>query len=168
MTVRMRARRMRLLIASFVAILGLVATLKWTAARLDAVATRNEVGRKPKGWVVLKGVEFRPIEEVSPTDRGSRRTHRAAIVDEHHLTALRIAMTKDPKTADDVLRRVHELREQLYDHLADCIGHRGGEHQIVEGSPLHRAFADAITASSLTGTPARWSLAAPGSPARPI
>ncbi len=89
-------------------------------------------------------------------------THHAAIVDEHHLTALRIAMTKDPKTADDVLRRVHELREQLYDHLADCIGHRGGEHQIVEGSPLHRAFADAITASSLTGTPARWSLAAPG------
>jgi predicted RNA-binding Zn ribbon-like protein len=53
---------------------------------------------------------------------------------------------------------VHELREQLHDHLVDCIDHGGGEHQIGEGSPLHRAFADAITASSLAGTPARWTL----------
>jgi predicted RNA-binding Zn ribbon-like protein len=73
---------------------------------------------------------------------------------------MRFAMADDPETADRVLRRVHELREQLYHHLADCIDHPGGEHQIAEGSQLHRAFADAITASSLTGTPARWTLEA--------
>lgn len=85
-------------------------------------------------------------------------THRAAVLDEPHLTAIRSAMAEDPKTAESALRRVHELREQLYDHLADCIDHRGGDHQIGEGSPLHRAFADAITASSLANTPARWTL----------
>jgi predicted RNA-binding Zn ribbon-like protein len=89
-------------------------------------------------------------------------THRAAVLDEHDLTAIRLAMAEDPTTADDVLRRVHDLREQLYHHLADCIDHRGGEHQIGEGSPLHRAFADAISASNLTGIPARWTLEAPG------
>ncbi len=88
--------------------------------------------------------------------------HRAAVLDKNHLTALRFAMAEDPKTAEGVLRRVHELREQLYHHLADCIDDRGGEHQIGEGSPLHRAFADAITASSLTGTPKRWTLEARG------
>lgn len=89
-------------------------------------------------------------------------THRAAVLDEHHLTAIRFAMAEDPKTAEGVLRRVHELREQLYHHLADCIDHRGGEQQIEHGSPLHRAFADAITTSSLAGTPTRWNLEARG------
>jgi predicted RNA-binding Zn ribbon-like protein len=85
-------------------------------------------------------------------------THRAGVVDEHHLTAMRFAMAEDPKRAERVLRGVHELREQLYHHLADCIDHRGSEQQIGQGSPLHRAFADAITASSLAGTQARWTL----------
>jgi predicted RNA-binding Zn ribbon-like protein len=85
---------------------------------------------------------------------------RAAILDEHHLAAMRFAMADDPKAAEGVLRRVHELREQLYHHLADCIDRPGGERQIGEGSPLHRAFADAITASSLAGAPARWVLEA--------
>jgi predicted RNA-binding Zn ribbon-like protein len=87
-----------------------------------------------------------------------RWTRRAAVLDEHQLSVIRSAMAEDPRTADGALRRVHELREQLYDHLVDCIDHRRGEHQIGEGSPLHRAFADAITASSLAGTPARWTL----------
>jgi predicted RNA-binding Zn ribbon-like protein len=87
-------------------------------------------------------------------------THRAAVLDKHHLTGMRLAMAEDPKTAEDVLRRVHELREQLYHHLADCIDHPGGEQQIREGSPLHRGFADAVTASNLAGTPARWTLEA--------
>jgi predicted RNA-binding Zn ribbon-like protein len=89
-------------------------------------------------------------------------THRAAVLDEHQLTAIRFAMAEGPKTAEGVLRRVHELREQLYHHLADCIDHRGGEQQIADGSPLHRAFADAITASGLAGTPTRWTLEARG------
>jgi len=86
--------------------------------------------------------------------------HRAAFLHEPHLTAIRLAIAEEPKTAAGVLRRVHELREQLYLHLADCIDDRGGEHQIEESSPLHGAFADAITASRLTGTPARWTLKA--------
>jgi predicted RNA-binding Zn ribbon-like protein len=57
---------------------------------------------------------------------------------------------------------VHELREQLYQHLADWIDHSGGEHQIGERSPLQRALADAVTASGLTGTPARWTVQARG------
>jgi predicted RNA-binding Zn ribbon-like protein len=85
-------------------------------------------------------------------------TDRAAVLDEHRLTEIRFAMAEDPKTAERVLRRVHELREELYHHLADCIDDRGYEQQIGEGSPLQRAFADAITASSLTGTPPRWTL----------
>lgn len=89
-------------------------------------------------------------------------THRAALLDDHHLTAIRFAMAEDPKTAEGVLRRVHELREELYHHLADCIDHHGGGQQIGEGSPLHLAFADAVTASSLAGTPARWTLKARG------
>ena len=89
-----------------------------------------------------------------------RWTRRAAVLDKHHLTALRIALAEDPKTAELVLRRVHELREQLYHHLAACIDHHRGDHQIRAGSPLHRAFADAITAGSLTGTPPRWTLEA--------
>jgi len=84
--------------------------------------------------------------------------HRAAVLDEPHLTAIRLAMAKEPETAAGVLRRVHELREQLYLHLADCIDAPGREHQIVEGSPLHRAFADAVTAGRLAGAPARWTL----------
>jgi predicted RNA-binding Zn ribbon-like protein len=86
--------------------------------------------------------------------------HRAAVLREHDLTAIRLALAEDPKMAEGVLRRVHELREQLYQHLADCIDDRGGEHQIGEDSPLHRAFADAVTASRLAGTPARWTLEA--------
>jgi predicted RNA-binding Zn ribbon-like protein len=86
--------------------------------------------------------------------------YRAAALDEHHLSAMRLAIVKDPETADSVLREVHELREQLYQHLADHIDHFGGEHQIGEGSPLHRALVDAVTASSLAGTPARWTLQA--------
>jgi predicted RNA-binding Zn ribbon-like protein len=85
-------------------------------------------------------------------------TLRAAVLDEDHLNAMRSAMAEDPKTAEGVLRRVHELREQLYHHLADHIDHRGREFQIGEGSELHRAFADAVTASSLAGTPMRWTL----------
>jgi predicted RNA-binding Zn ribbon-like protein len=84
--------------------------------------------------------------------------HRAAVLDEDHLTAMRVAMAEDPKTAEGVLRQVHELREQLHHHLADGIDHRSREFQIGEGSPLHRAFADAVTASSLASTPARWTL----------
>jgi predicted RNA-binding Zn ribbon-like protein len=88
--------------------------------------------------------------------------HRAAVLDKHHLTAMRLAIAEDPETAEHVLRQVHELREQLYHHLADHIDHPGGEQPIREGSPLQRALADAITASSLTGTPARWTLEARG------
>jgi len=84
--------------------------------------------------------------------------HRASVLHEPHLTAIRLATAEDPKLAAGVLRRVHELREQLYLHLADCIDDPDREHQIVEGSPLHRAFADAVTASELAGTPARWTL----------
>lgn len=89
-------------------------------------------------------------------------SHRAAVLDEHHLTAIRRAIAEDRKGAEDVLRRVHELREQLYLHLADCIDDPAGEHQIGQGSPLHRAFADAVTASRLAGIPARWTLDARG------
>jgi predicted RNA-binding Zn ribbon-like protein len=88
--------------------------------------------------------------------------HRAAVLDKHHLTAMRLAIAEDSETAERVLRQVHELREQLYHHLADRIDHPGGEQPIREGSPLHRAFADAVTASSLTGIPARWTLKARG------
>jgi predicted RNA-binding Zn ribbon-like protein len=88
--------------------------------------------------------------------------HRAAVLDTHQLTATRLATTEDPETAERVLRQVHELREQLHHHLADHIDHPGGEQPINQGSPLQRALADAVTASSLTGTPARWTLQARG------
>lgn len=87
-------------------------------------------------------------------------THRAGVLDEHHLPAMRSALAEDPTTAEGVLRRVHDLREHLYDHLTGYIDDRGGEHQIGNGSPLHRAFAGAVTASSLAGTAARWTLQA--------
>jgi predicted RNA-binding Zn ribbon-like protein len=87
-------------------------------------------------------------------------TQRVAVLDKRHLTAMRVAMAEDPETAEGVLRRVHELREQLYRHLADCIDNGGVHQQIGEGSLLHRAFADAVTTSSLAGTPARWTLEA--------
>jgi len=83
-------------------------------------------------------------------------SRRAAVLDAHQLDAMRLAMVQDPDTADNVLRQVHELREQLYQHLADRIDHPGGEHQIRVGSSLHQALADAVAASSLSGTPARW------------
>jgi predicted RNA-binding Zn ribbon-like protein len=85
---------------------------------------------------------------------------RAAVLDAHQLSAIRMAMAQDRDTADSVLHRVHEFREQLYQHLADRIDHPGDEHQIRDGSSLHRALADAVGASSLTGTPARWTLQA--------
>jgi predicted RNA-binding Zn ribbon-like protein len=88
--------------------------------------------------------------------------HRAAVLDKHHVTAMRVAIIEDPETAERVLRQVHELREQLYHHLADHIDQPGGEQPIREGTPLQRALADAITASSLTGTPAQWTLQAHG------
>jgi predicted RNA-binding Zn ribbon-like protein len=88
--------------------------------------------------------------------------HRAGVLDTHHLTAMRLAIAEDSETAERVLRQVHELREQLYHHLADRIDHPGGEQPIREGSPLQRALADAVTASRLTGTPARWTLQARG------
>jgi predicted RNA-binding Zn ribbon-like protein len=85
-------------------------------------------------------------------------THRTGLLDERHLTAIRVAMAADPQMAAGVLRRVQELREQLYRHLADCLDDRAGERQIAAGSPLHRAVTDAVAASSLAGTPARWTL----------
>jgi len=90
--------------------------------------------------------------------------YRAAILDQHHLTAMRLAIAEDAETGERVLRQVHRLREQLYHHLADRIDHPGGEQRIRDGSPLHRAFADAVTASSLTGTPAWWTLDVRGLP----
>lgn len=87
---------------------------------------------------------------------------RAAVLDEHHLTAMRLAIAEDPETAERVLRQVRELREQLYHHLADHIDRPGGERQIREGSVLQHALADAVAASNLTGTPARWALKARG------
>ena len=86
--------------------------------------------------------------------------HRAAVVHEPHLNSMRLAIAEDPTRADGILRRVHELREQLYLHLADCIDDPGIDPQIEEGSKLQRAFADAVTASKLAGTPARWTLEA--------
>jgi predicted RNA-binding Zn ribbon-like protein len=88
--------------------------------------------------------------------------HRAAVIDERDLTAMRLAIAEDPGSAERVLKQVHELRELLYHHLADHIDHPDGAGPIREGSPLQRALADAVTASSLTGTPARWTLQAHG------
>ncbi len=84
--------------------------------------------------------------------------HRATVVEERDLTAMRFAAAQDPAAAERALHEVHELREQLYDHLADCIAHRGTERVVAPGSQLHRTFADAINASALAGTPARWTL----------
>ncbi|MFZ0386663.1 MAG: CGNR zinc finger domain-containing protein [Solirubrobacteraceae bacterium] len=85
---------------------------------------------------------------------------RVGALDKRNLDAMRSALTEDAETAEGVLRRVCDLREQLYDHLADCLDRPGSDQQIREGSPLHRAFADAVTASSLAGSPARWTLEA--------
>src|ERR1700684_4512564 len=52
---------------------------------------------------------------------------RAAGLDEEHITAMRRAIAENPETPERVLRQVHELREQLYHHLADHIDHPGGE-----------------------------------------
>ncbi len=85
---------------------------------------------------------------------------RAGVLDERDVPAMRSAIVRDRRMAEGVLRRVHALREQLYQHLADCIEHRSSEPQIDESSPLHRAFVDAVTASRLAGTPARWTIEA--------
>jgi predicted RNA-binding Zn ribbon-like protein len=87
-------------------------------------------------------------------------SRRTAMLDAHQLSAMQLAVAQDPDTAASVLREVHEFREQLYEHLADRIDHPGGEHQITDGSSLHQALVDAVAASSLTGTPARWTLQA--------
>lgn len=92
---------------------------------------------------------------------------RAAVLREPHLTAIRLSMAEDPNTADVVLREVRGLREDLYQHLAACIDDRGGEHQIGNDSPLHRAFVDAVTAGGLAGTPPRWTLEARVAPDLP-
>jgi hypothetical protein len=73
------ARRMRWLIATFVAILGLVVTLEWSTGRLVAVSTRNIGVKKPTIWVALNGVEYRTTREVSQPDRDSGRIHRAIV-----------------------------------------------------------------------------------------
>lgn len=83
---------------------------------------------------------------------------RAGVLGESGITMLRAVIAEDPEAATRVLREVHELRELLYRHLADCLDHRGAQQPIVQGSPLHRAFAEAIASSSLTGPPARWIL----------
>jgi len=88
--------------------------------------------------------------------------HRAALLDQDHFTAMCGAMAEDAEMAERVLRQVHEFREHLYHHLADHIDRPGGEQPVTEGSPLQRALADAVTASGLTGTPARWTLQARG------
>ncbi len=88
--------------------------------------------------------------------------HRAGVLDYHHGTATRLARVADSKAAERVLHQVHELREELYRHLADHIDDPVSEHQLGEGSPLQRAFVDAVTASSLAGTPARWTPQARG------
>lgn len=81
---------------------------------------------------------------------------RATVLDQHPSTRWRSALGEDPETAERVLRGVRELREALHHHLDQRIAHGDAEQHIAPGSPLHRAFADAITASSLAGTPARW------------
>jgi predicted RNA-binding Zn ribbon-like protein len=86
--------------------------------------------------------------------------HRAALLDKQHLTAMRLAIAEDPDMATRVLGQVHELREQLHHYLTGCIDHPSGEQEIREGSPLHHALIDALTASSLAGAPARWTLQA--------
>jgi predicted RNA-binding Zn ribbon-like protein len=86
-------------------------------------------------------------------------TRRAGILDQHRLPAMRAAIAADPAAAAGVLRRVHGLREHLYDHLTGYLDDRGGDHQIANGSALQRAFAGAVPAS-LAGTPARWTLRA--------
>jgi predicted RNA-binding Zn ribbon-like protein len=83
---------------------------------------------------------------------------RAGVLDRHQLVAMRTAIAQEPKTAEGVLDRVRALREPLHHHLADCLDQPGRQPQVEAGSPMHRAFADAVTASSLAGTPARWTL----------
>jgi len=81
---------------------------------------------------------------------------RAVVLHNDELSAMRVALAQDPEMAERVLRQVHELREQLYHHLAERIDHAADEHPIRQGSLLQRSLTGAVTASSLTGTPARW------------
>lgn len=83
---------------------------------------------------------------------------RTGVLDERQIVAMRRATAQETETAEGVLGRVRELREELYRHLTDRIDRPGGAPQIEEGSPLHLAFADAVAVSSLAGAPARWSL----------
>lgn len=84
--------------------------------------------------------------------------HRAALLDERSQAAMRSALAEDPQAGRRLLRRVHQLREALYEHLAACIDHPGEGQQVRPDSALHRTFIDAVAASSLTGAPARWDL----------
>jgi predicted RNA-binding Zn ribbon-like protein len=83
---------------------------------------------------------------------------RTGVLDGRQIVAMRRAIAQETETAEGVLDRVRELREELYHRLTDGIDRPGGSPQIEEGSPLHRAFADAVTVGSLAGAPARWSL----------
>ncbi len=84
--------------------------------------------------------------------------HRASGRDGSDFTILGSAIAEDPQAAERVLRCVHELRENLYRHLAACIAHCDSQPQIERDSPLHRTLVDAAAASHLSGTPARWNL----------
>jgi hypothetical protein len=79
MTKQIRAKRMRLLVATFVAILGTAAILKWTAAQLIADAPRPKVPSKAIGLVLVDGVEYRPMREVSRHEQTFRQTYRGTV-----------------------------------------------------------------------------------------
>ncbi|MBV8989360.1 MAG: CGNR zinc finger domain-containing protein [Solirubrobacterales bacterium] len=87
--------------------------------------------------------------------------HRAGVLNGRDLTHLRSAMSEDTDMARRVLRSVQTLREQLYQYLAECIDHRGVQPHIAPGTQLHQVFLDAISASKLSGSPARWTLDTP-------
>jgi hypothetical protein len=79
MTKQMRAKRMSRLIISFVAILSLVAILRWGAAQVEVVSPRPKIAAKVSGLVVVNGVEYRPTLEVSRYGREFRQTYRANV-----------------------------------------------------------------------------------------
>jgi hypothetical protein len=86
MTKQVRAKRMRWLMASLVAIVGLAAILKWSAARLIADAPRLKSPAKAIGLVLVDGVEYRPMRETFPDERSFRMNYRA-VVEAHDLAS---------------------------------------------------------------------------------
>jgi len=84
--------------------------------------------------------------------------HRAPDLDGDDFSILRSAIAKDPQAAERVLHDVRELREHLYQHLGACIDHPDTKPQVERAAPLHRTLIDAVAASNLAGTPARWKL----------